>query len=276
VRKANGHGVELTCGVLREQGVAVTSRSFRAWKTCAVATRVRSDAAVVDRLKVLKVRDIQGRQQLEILYGRRKMTAWLRRGGFAGLSKHMVNRLMRLEGMNGLVRGRNPRAWASTGKDSPRAPDLLKRNFSAPRPDRSWATDFTSVPTRGGFVYAAFAIDLHSRAIVGCHASTVKDTPFGEVCLNMALWRRDHAGHAVRPGLIHHSDAGSQYTSTKFTATIALEGLVASIVTIGGAYDSAAAETVMGLSKNEALAKMSLFVTGPLKTIAGVEKLTFD
>ncbi|TFC79302.1 hypothetical protein E3O45_04285 [Cryobacterium sp. TMS1-20-1] len=111
---------------------------------------------------------------------------------------------------------------------------------------------------------------------MGWHASTVKDTPFVEVCLNMALWCRDHAGHAVRPGLIHHSDAGSQYTSIKFTETLALEGLVASIGTIGDAYDNAAAETVMGLYKNEAVAKTSPFVTGPLKTLADVEKLTFD
>ena len=133
---------------------------------------------------------------------------------------------MRLEGMNGLVRGRKPRSTVSTWKDSARAPDLLKRNFSAPHPNHSWVTDFTYVPTRGGFVDVTFAIDLYSRAIVGWHASTVKDTPFVEVCLNMALWRRDNAGHTVQPDLIHHSDAGSKYMSIRFTETVALEGLV--------------------------------------------------
>ncbi|WP_170211123.1 IS3 family transposase [Cryobacterium flavum] len=87
------------------------------------------------------MRDVQGRQQPEILYGRRKMTAWLSRGEFAGVSKHTVDRLMRLEGMNGLVRGRKPRSTVTTGKDSARAPDLLKRNFSAPHPNHSWVTD---------------------------------------------------------------------------------------------------------------------------------------
>lgn len=177
------------------------------------------------------------------------------------MSKHTVDRLMRLEGMNGLVLSRKPRASASTGKDSSRAPDLLKRNFSAPHPNHSWVTDFTHVPTSGDFVYVAFAIDRNSRAIVGWHASTVKDTPFVEVCLNMALWRRDHAGHSVRPGLIHHSDAGSQggfnWSSQHpvITETVAPEGLVASVGTIGDAYDNAAAETVMGLFKNETVAK---------------------
>ncbi|NYJ18532.1 transposase InsO family protein [Leifsonia psychrotolerans] len=274
--KANGHGVELTCGVLREQGVAVTSRSYRAWKTRAAAARTRNDAALIDIFKTLRVRDAKGRQQPEVLYGRRKMTAWLARSGFSDVSKHTVDRLMRLEGMNGLVRGRKPRTSTSSGKDSARAPDLLKRNFTAPRPNHSWVTDFTYVPTWGGFVYIAFAIDLFSRAIVGWQASTVKDTPFVEECLKMALWRRDHAGHAVKPGMIHHSDAGSQYTSIRFTETVVLEGLVASIGSVGDAYDNAAAETVMGLYKNEAIAKNSPFMTGPLKTLADVEAVTFD
>jgi putative transposase len=135
--KANGHGVELTCGVLREQGVAVTSRWYGAWKTRAAATRTRTDAALIDKLKSLKARDRKGRQQPEILYGRRKMTAWLARSGFHHVSKHSADPLMRLEGMNGLVRGRKPRGSATTSKDSVRAEDFLKRNFSAPRPNHS-------------------------------------------------------------------------------------------------------------------------------------------
>ncbi|WP_165070395.1 DDE-type integrase/transposase/recombinase [Marisediminicola senii] len=235
--KANGHGVELTCGVLREQGVLVTSRSYRAWRTRAAAARTQTDAALLDTLKSLSVRDAKGRQAPEILYGRRKMTAWLGRGAFPDVSKHTVDRLMRVEGMNGLVRGRKPRASASAGKDEARAPDHLKRNFTAPCPNHSWVTDFTYVSTWGGFVYVAFAIDLHSRMIVGWSASTAKDTAFLEVCLKMALWRRDHAGHKVQPGMIHHSDAGSQGGFNWLSQHLVLEGLVASIGTIGDAYD---------------------------------------
>lgn len=149
--KAVGHGVELTCEVLREQGVAVTSRSYRAWKTRAAAARTISDAAILDQLKALTLRDAKGRQPPEILYGRRKMTAWLSRGPFPGVSKHTIDRLMRLEGMNGLVRGRKPRGTGHTVKDTVRAGDLLNRDFSAPRPNHSWVTDFTYVATWGGF-----------------------------------------------------------------------------------------------------------------------------
>lgn len=273
--RAEGHGVERICDVLREQGVAVAPRSYRAWKRRPPSNRTVDDAKVVAALRRLRERDRKGRQKPEVLYGRRKMTVWLRRNGFPGISKHTVDRLMRDERMNGLIRGRKTRTTIP-GKDGTRAADQLNRDFSSPRPNHAWVTDFTYVPTWSGFVYVAFAIDLFSRAIVGWDVCTVKDTAFVERCLKMALWRRDHAERPVLPGMIHHSDAGSQYTSIRFTETVALEGLVASIGSVGDAYDNAAAETVMGLYKNEAVAKGSPFATGPLKTIADVEELTFD
>ena len=73
-----------------------------------------------------------------------------------------------------------------------------------------------------------------------------------------------------------NSDAGSQYTSIRFTETVALEGLTASIGSVGDAYDNAAAETVMGLFKNEAISKNSPFRTGPLKGLPEVEEIVFD
>jgi transposase InsO family protein len=273
--RADGHGVEQICQVLREQGLAVSPRSYRAWRTRPASNRTIDDAEVLAVLHRVRERDGKGRQRPEVLYGRRKLTAWLSRNGFPGISKHTVDRLMRSEGMNGLVRGRKPRARPAE-KDARRAADHLKRDFSSPHPNHAWVTDFTYVPTWSGFVYVAFVIDLHSRAIVGWDLSTVKDTAFVEQCLKMALWRRDHTGRPVPPGMIHHSDAGSQYTSIRFTETVALEGLVASIGSVGDAYDNAAAETVMGLYKNEAVAKESPFRSGALRTIADVEELTLD
>ena len=91
--------------------------------------------------------------------------------------------------------------------------------------------------TWAGFVYVAFAIDLFSRAIVGWQASMVKDTSFVEACLRMALRRRDQTSRPIEPGMIHYSDTGSQYTSIRFTETVALEGLTASIGSVGDAYD---------------------------------------
>jgi putative transposase len=94
------------------------------------------------------------------------------------------------------------------------------------------------VATWIGFVYVAFAVDLFSRAIVGWSAATVKDVAFVEACLRTALWRRDHTGRPVATGMIHHSDAGSQYTSIRSTETLARQGLSASIGTVGDACDN--------------------------------------
>ena len=150
--------------------------------------------------------------------------------------------------MNGLVRGQTTVTTIST-KNGVRAGDRLNRQFTALRPNHSWASDFTYVATWAGFVYVAFAIDLFSRAIVGWQASMVKDTSFVEACLRIELWRRDHARRPIEPGMIHHSDAGSQGTSIRFT------------------------ETVMALFGNEAISNNSPFRTGPLK---GLPEIVFD
>jgi transposase InsO family protein len=246
-----------------------------------------TDAEVVDRLRALRRSGPDGRPAPEIMYGRRKMTDWLnkqarREAAAAGLeppepvSKHTVDRLMRQEGMHGLVRSRGVRTTVAAKKDAVRARDLLKRCFSAPRPNHAWVTDFTYVNTWAGFCYVAFAIDLYSRAIVGWAASTTKDVAFVENCLKMALWRRDHTARPVPDGMIHHSDAGSQYTSIRFTETLALQGLSASVGSVGDAYDNAAAETVIGLYKNEAVRADSPFRAGPLHGLADVEQITAD
>jgi len=237
--------------------------------------RVITDAGIVDTLRGLRTGSATGGPLPEILYGRRKMTAWLQRAGHPGVSKHTVDRLMRQEGMRGLIRGRKVRTTIA-GKDAQRAGDLLNRDFRTSSPNRAWVTDFTYVATWSGFAYVAFAIDLYSRAIVGWSASTTKDVAFVEQCLSMALWRRDHTGRSVPAGMIHHSDAGSQYTSIRFTETLALQGLSASIGTVGDAYDNAVAESLMGLFKNEAVATGSPFRTGPLRTLADVEAITMN
>lgn len=274
--RAEGHGVESICGVLREQGLAVAPRSYRSWRSRPAAVRAVTDAQILDVLRRVRTDGPNGGPLPEVLYGRRKMTSWLARNGFPDISKHTVDRLMREEGMNGLVRGRGTRTTIPAKTGGRRAGDLLNRCFTAPRPNHAWVTDFTYVATWSGFVYVAFAIDLYSRAIVGWSASTRKDVAFVEQCLNMALWRRDHTGRQVPPGMIHHSDAGSQYTSVRFTETLALQGLSASIGSVGDAYDNAAAESTIGLYKNEAVAAGSPFRTGPLRTLGDVETLTMN
>jgi transposase-like protein len=93
----------------------------------------------------------------EGMYGRRKMTAYLRRQGYR-VAACTVDRLMRDEGLSGLVRGRQHRTTIPGRKDSHRAPDLLDRDFTAAMPNRKWVTDFTYTRTWSGFVYVAVPI----------------------------------------------------------------------------------------------------------------------
>ncbi|OYD61489.1 transposase InsO family protein [Rhodococcus sp. OK302] len=266
--RAQNFRVESICRVLTAQGIQVAPRTYRNWKTAAPSARTITDAHLTEELRAT-IGTAEG------LYGRRKMTAHLRRKGHH-VAACTIDRLMRDEGLNGVVRGRQHRTTIPGGKDSRRAPDLLDRDFTADAPNRTWVTDFTYCRTWAGFVYVAFVIDCFSRAIVGWHASTVKDTAMVTTALKMALWRRDHGGHRVRDGLIHHSDAGSQYTSISFAETLALEGIAASIGSVGDAYDNALAESTIGLFKTEAVSKSSPFLQGAIKTIDDIEFATME
>ncbi|MFE9789967.1 DDE-type integrase/transposase/recombinase [Nocardia salmonicida] len=144
----------------------------------------------------------------EQMYGRRKMTRYLRRHGHAA-AFCTVDRFMRDLGMNGVVRGRRHRTTIPS-KDGVLAGDRLNRDFGAQAPNLVSIADFTYVSTWTGWAYVAFVFDVFSRSIVGWIVSSTKTTALVSKALNMAIWRRDHYGHPIEPGLIHHSDAGSQ------------------------------------------------------------------
>jgi putative transposase len=252
---------------LREQGVQVAARTYRAWKHAQPSSRELADAVIIDAL-------LATAGTPEGMYGRRKMTAHLRRAGH-DVSQRRVDRLMRDLGLNGRVRGRGVRTTVPD-KHADRAPDLLERDFTAPAPNQRWVADFTYVRTWAGFVYVSFVIDCFSRAIVGWQAATTKTTPLVTTALRMGLWRRDRTGRPASDGLIHHSDAGSQFTSVSFAETLALEGIAASIGSIGDAYDNALAESTIGLFKTEAIRDDSPFRTGPLRQLEDVEWVTAE
>ena len=132
----------------------------------------------------------------------------------------------------------------------------------------------TYVRCWAGWVYVAFILDVFSQRIVAWHAATNKETELVMIPLRMALWQRDREGHQVSAGeLIHHSDAGSQYTSIMLTEHLELEGIAASIGSVGDAYDNALMETINGLYKTECV-QTTVFHAGSYKTIADVEYAT--
>lgn len=277
--RSQGHAVESVCRVLREQGVQIAARTYRAWRQPdrSVAARTVTDAEVVDAVRDAAWttgQDGVRRLAPEGLYGRRKMRALLARGTrVPTASPGAVDRAMRLLGLTGARRDKGIRTTIPA-KDGIRSGDLLDRDFTAPAPDRVWVTDFTYCRTWAGWVYVAFIVDVFAQRIVAWHASTSKDVELVMVPLRMAIWQRDRDGHRVDGAqLIHHSDAGSQYTSLKLTGHLALEGIRPSIGSVGDAYDNALMEGINGLYKAECI-RTTVFHPGTYRTIADVEYAT--
>ena len=210
----------------------------------------------------------------EGLYGRRKWVALLRRqAGLAATSRGAVDRAMRTLGLEGVRRAKKLRTTIPD-PDGKRAGDLLNRDFTAAAPNLVWVTDFTYVRTWAGFVYVAFVLDVFAQRIVGWHASSSKKVDLVMTPLRIALWQREREGNPISPGdLIHHSDAGSQYTAIRLTEHLALKGIAPSIGTVGDAYDNALMETVNGLYKAECI-RTTVFHAGSYRTLADVEYAT--
>ncbi|WP_330310578.1 IS3 family transposase [Streptomyces sp. NBC_00523] len=235
-------GVEPICRVLTSHGLKIATSTYYAARKRAPSARSVRDAELKTQISRVHADNFS-------VYGVRKVWRQLHREGIP-VARCTVARLMRDLGLQGVRRGRGIRTTVrDDGHD--RADDLLGRDFTALRPNERWVADFTYVATWSGIVYVAFVVDVFSRAIVGWSAATSKRAKLVLDALDMALWLRDRAGNTAGPGLIHHSDAGSQYTSFAFTAHLLEAGIDASIGTVGDALDNALMESQIGLYKTE-------------------------
>ena len=225
-------GVEPVCRVLTENGWQIAPGTYYAAVRRPPSARATRDAGLLAEI-------LQIRAEYEEVYGARKMWLELNRRGIR-VARCTVERLMRENGLHGARRGKKVRTTiAGKGPGHERAADLIRRDFTAPAPDRRWVADFTQVATLAGTVYVAFVVDIFSRMFAGWAAARHKRAKLVLDALDMALWHRDHGGHPVSAGLVHHSDAGAQYTCIAFTAHLAAEGVVPSIGTVGDALDKA-------------------------------------
>ena len=159
------------------------------------------------------------------------------------------------EGLEGVVRGGKRVRTTLPGGEAERALDLVDRKFAAAAPNRLWVADFTYVSAWEKTVYVAFVIDVFCRRIVGWRVAHSMKTEFVLDTIEMALWSRDHEELPVGAGLIHHSDAGSQYTCFSFTRRLIDAGVDPSVGSVGDAYDNALAESTIGLFKTEMIEK---------------------
>lgn len=168
--------------------------------------------------------------------GARKM--WLRlRGKGRDVARCTVERLMREMGIKGLTRALRRVRTTIADPEAARPADLVDRHFAASRPNQLWVADFTYCPTWSGMVYVAFVFDVFSRRILGWRAATRMTTPLVLDCLEQAIWIRQREGVGDLAGLVHHTDAGSQYTSIAFTARLVDAGIDPAVGSVGDAYD---------------------------------------
>ena len=200
------------------------------------------------------------------VYGADKVWRQMQREGIP-VARCTVERLMRGQGLRGVVRGKVIRTTFGDAA-RPCLQDRVNRQFRADRPNQLWVSDFTYVSTWQGFIYVAFVIDVFARRIVGWRVSHSMRTDFVLDALEQALYARQPERDDA---LIHHSDRGSQYVSIRYTERLAEAGIEPSVGSKGDSYDNALAETINGLYKAELIHRRA-----PWKTVEAIELATLE
>jgi transposase InsO family protein len=229
-RKA--YPVTLMCRVL-----AVTRSGYYAWRERPPSAREMANQKLLEMINAVhkksrgcygSPRIYQALRQLEIRCGRKR-----------------VARLMREHGIRGKGRRRDKRTTDSEHAQ-PIAPNQLQQDFTATTPNEKWCADITYVATREGWLYLAIIIDLYSRFIVGWAIGNDLSRHLVLAALRMATRRRRPG-----PGLIHHSDRGSQYASGDYQRMLASWKILPSMSATGNCYDNAPAESWFATLKVE-------------------------
>lgn len=204
--------------------------------------RVASKRVVDDRRLAVLIRSSfdESRQT----YGSPRVHDDLRDQG-ERVSRKRVIRLMQASGLRARVPRRRVRTTDSNHA-LPVVPNLLAREFRTERPNEGWVTDITYLRTPEGWLYLAVVLDLYSRFVVGWATSTTIDRQLALDALTSARLRRK-----PKPGLLHHSDRGTQYASEDYQNALDEAGMIGSMSGRGNCYDNAVAESFFSTLKQE-------------------------
>jgi putative transposase len=218
--------------------LAVSISGYRAWKRGGRSNRRRlSDTQLLALIQTIH-------HELKGAYGSPRMLREVRERGFPA-SKERIERLMRENG----IRARHKRRYKATTDSKhalPVAPNLLQRNFAPRAPNQVWAADLTYVWTEEGWLYLAIVLDLFNREVVGWSIKPRMSADIVTDALTMAWFRRKPA-----PGLIHHSDRGSQYASRAFQDKLTEYRMICSMSRKANCWDNAPSESFFNSLKNE-------------------------
>lgn len=224
--------VENACRVLN-----VSVSGYYAWCDRGASVREIEDARLID-----KIRGIYDAS--DGVYGVRRIHRQLLADG----ERCSVNRVARLMRKCGIAARRKRKFTVTTDSkhNLPVAANLLNREFSSAGLNQVWASDITYIWTLEGWLYLAAVLDLHSRMVVGWSMSKRIDRSLVLDALSMAVGRRNPG-----PGLIHHSDRGSQYASNDYQAALSKHDMLCSMSRKGDCWDNAVAESFFSTLKTE-------------------------
>jgi putative transposase len=247
-------------GLLRERGKSMTFGFIEAEKASFPINRMCRVLGVSQSgFFAWKERPACRRQQQDTVYLAHIRTAFALSNGTYGsprmhrdlvdegheIGRHRTARLMRA---NQLI-ARQKRRFKRTSDSEhawPVAPNLVAQDFTADGPDRKWGADISYIWTAEGWLYLAVVLDLFSRRVVGWATSDRLKRDLAVKALRRALVARNPA-----PGLVHHSDRGSQYCSVDYQALLRKRGIMISMSGRGNCYDNSMVETFFKTIKSE-------------------------
>ena len=232
-RERARHHVRTLCRVL-----GVSPSGYWAWACRAARPRASDEPALVAAIR-------SAHAASRGTYGAPRVHAELRAAGWR-VGRKRVARLMHGAGLVGVHRRRRAAVRPRPAQRATIAPDLVRRNFVAAEPDRLWVADITDLPTAEGPLHLAAIVDAFSRRVVGWAMADHLRTSLVLAALDIALATRGPA-----PGLVHHSDRGSQYASVALGERLAAVGIAASMGAPGTAYDNALAESFFASLETE-------------------------
>ena len=235
------HRISRMCRTLKD------SRSgFYGWRDRAPSARDQADALLSEKIARIH-------RDSHETYGAPRIHFELRALGVRCARKR-VARLMREAGLFGCggCRRKARTTLRSRTERIPPVPDLVKRNFSPQAPNRLWVADITYVRTWEGWLYLSFVLNTYSRRVVGWSMANNLRTELVLDAVNMAIYTCRPS-----PGLIHHSDRGSQYTSVEFGSRLKVAGLLPSMESVADAYDNSMAKSFVFTLKREVIHRHS-------------------
>jgi putative transposase len=224
--------IHLMCRVL-----TVSRSGYYAWRIRPVSQREMANCELIKKIKAVHEDSWE-------TYGSPRVYQELKAQGIS-CGENRVARLMQSHG----IRAKQVKRKKMTTKANaahPVAPNLLNGNFTAERPDEKWLADISYIPTAEGWLYLAVIMDLFTRLIVGWSMAARMTSPLVEAALEMALQQRQPP-----PGLLHHSDRGSQYTGKDYQILLKSNIIEVSMSSTGNCYDNAPIESLFGTLKTE-------------------------